>query len=482
MIHDIHDNNLIIAQFVGDNPKRANAKCVLCHSSWFPCEYCCCKGTKIILNNAEVAKKKKAIDLQIKVVSDKINDLNNLPSTSDNSELQTLKKLEKDLNEDAKKLKVKKSHIVWPKTSAAGPQRNRQEIQDIIEKIENDQQLTPDEAKGIAGRSPFFDIPYFNFVRDFPVDYLHCVCLGVVKRSVELTFKVGEVRHRETKRALSSPHQFNLLIARVKVFREFNRRVRDLDFAVYKGQEFRNISIFFFTIVIDCIEPNHKERHMWLHLSYLIKACVIPTEEFRNISLNVLDDSATKFYSLYEQLFGVINCTYNTHVFSCHLREMRYHGPLTLTSAFPFESFYGEMRRAFVPGTVSTLKQILSNVLVKRSIVKHSCEQSIYISAKDTAMECNSLIYCFSDLQYRLYRVKSVDGNHLLCKRIPTLPCTFPETPNLNWSSVGVFKKGEEVNEDDDDDEVIMRGFVKGKVLAVNDYLITCPNNVLREK
>ena len=409
--------------------------------------------------------------------------MNNLPSTSDNSELQALQKILKDLNKDAKKLKVKKSHIVWPKTSAAGPQRTREEIQDIIEKIENDQQLTQDEAKGIAGRSPFFDIPYFNFVRDFPVDYLHCVCLGVVKRSVELTFKVGEVRHRKTKRPLSSPHQFNLLIARVKVFREFNRRVRDLDFPVYKGQEFRNISIFFFTIVIDCIEPNHKERHVWLHLSYLIKACVIPTEQFRNISLNVLDDSCTKFYSLYEQLFGVINCTYNTHVFSCHLREMRYHGPLTLTSAFPFESFYGEMRRAFVPGTVSTLKQILSNVLVKRTIVKHSCEQQIYISAKDTPMECNSLVYVFYDLQYFIYRVKNIDENRLLCKRIPTLPCTFPETPNLNWSSVGVFKKGEEVNDDEEEeDEVVMRGLVKGKVLAVDDYLITCPNNVLREK
>ena len=61
VLHDIHDNNLTIGVFIGDNPKRSNAKCVLCHSSWFPCEYCCCKGTKIVLNNAEIAKKKKLL-------------------------------------------------------------------------------------------------------------------------------------------------------------------------------------------------------------------------------------------------------------------------------------------------------------------------------------------------------------------------------------------------------------------------------------
>ena len=418
VIDDIHENNLEIAQIIGDNPKRANAKCTLCHSSWFPCEYCCCKGTKIVTNDSEIIRKKKNIEVEKKIVSEKIAGLKKLPVTSSiRTELTTLQRLGKDLTDATNKLKPKKSNIVWPKTSANGPQRTIEQIRDIIEKIENDQIITPDEAKGITGRSPLFDIPYFNYVRDVPVDYLHCCCLGVVKRCVELTFKVGEVRQRETKRPLSSPLQFNQLISRIKVTKESNRRVRDLDFAVYKGQEFRNLALFFFPIILNCIERNHKERNMWLHLSYLMRSCVLPKEEFRAVPLNVIDDSCRKFYSYYQQLFGVRNCTYNTQVFSCHLIEMRYHGPLTFTSAFPFESFYGELRRAFVPGTVSTLKQIMSNVLIKRTITKHSCIQDIYISEKDTSMECNSLIYCFSDLKYRLYQVQSIDGNRLLCKK-----------------------------------------------------------------
>ena len=272
-------------------------------------------------------------------------------------------------------MKQKKSNIVWPKTSANGPPRTREEIYEIIILIENDQELEIDEAKGIFGRSLLFDLPSFNFVRDVPVDYLHCVCLGVVRRCVELTFKVGEARQRITKRPLSSTHDFNRLISFVKVFKEFNRRVRDLDFAVYKGQEFRNILLFFFPIVLECIAPPHKERHMWLYLTYMIKACVIPKKEFQQVPLEVLDFCSENFYSIYQQLFGVLNYTYNTHVLGSHIREMRYHGPLTLTSAFPFESFYGELRNAFVPGTTSTLKQIISNVLIKRAISPHKCKK-----------------------------------------------------------------------------------------------------------
>ena len=470
-LSDIYDNGFTISQILGDNPKRSNIKKCLGHSSWFPCEYCFSKGTKIVTNNVELTKKKKSLETQRKILAEKMKE-------ATGADLANLKKFDKELIESEKKLKPKQSNIVWPKTTANGPPRTRREILEIIEKIENDQPLTPDEAKGITGRSLLFDLPGFDFVADVPVDYLHCGCLGVIKRSVELTFKVGETRPRITKRPLSSPHLFNTLIARVKVMRECNRRVRDLDFSVYKGQEFRNLALFFFPIILTCIEEGSKERDLWLHLSYMIKSCVIPSEEFENIDLNVVNNSMTKFYSLYQQLFGVQNCTYNTHVLGSHLLEMRFHGPLTLTSTFPFESFYGEMRNSFVPGTTSPLKQIFTNVLMKRAISHHCCKKEIHISAKDTPMECNSYVYCYENRKYSLYKVTQVNDNTLTCQKQETLPCTFPETGNLNWSAVGVFKKGNIA----ENEIIVAKTDVKGKVIIVQDFLITCPNNILREK
>ena len=433
---------------------------------------------KLETNSAENKKKKESINLQRQIITEKMETMRQNHSEN-SSQMLKLRNIEKKLAAEEKQLKPKQSNIVWPKSSMNGPPRTREEISDIIDKIENKQPMTIDERKGIIGRSLLFDLPNFNFVTDTPTEYLHSTCLGSVKKCVELTFRVGENRPRVTKRKLSLPSQFNSQISMLKVVREFNRRLRDLDFAVYKGQEFRNLVLFFFPLILNCIEVNAKERHLWLNLSFIVKACVIPTEEFRPLDLDFIENCRKKFYSLYQQLFGVKNCTYNTHIVGSHFIEMRFHGPLTQTSAFPFESFYGEMRHSFVPGTPSTLKQIMQNVLLKRTITTHKCESKIHISAKETSMEANNKIYCYERNTYIMYEVQSVqDDGSFICYLQETLPCSFPETPNLPWKLIGVFKKGLLHS----NPIVIERESVKGKYLLVNDYIMTCPNNVLREK
>ena len=251
-ISDIYANNCKISHYIGDNPKRSQARQCLSHSSWYPCEYCVCKGTKIVTNDIEIEKKKKHLQIQKKIVHDKIMEIEAQKENEEEEEeeetrtkLESLRNIEKELIDSEKKLKPKKSNIVWPETSSNGTPRTLDQYFDIYQQIENNQPLTPDEAQGVVGRSLLFDIRGFHFIRDIPVDYLHCVCLGSIKRCVELTFRVGEVRTRITKRPLSPPILFNRQIHGVKVPRESNRRIRDLDFAVYKGQEFRNLLLFF---------------------------------------------------------------------------------------------------------------------------------------------------------------------------------------------------------------------------------------------
>lgn len=477
-ISEIYVNNCEITQFIADNPKRSTARECLCFSSWYPCEYCFAKGTKIMTNLTENTKERKKIQLQKDMVEERIEALRQLDGAGNRNEMNNLKKIQKDLIAAEKKLKPKKSHIVWPKTSRNGPPRTREEIDEIVGKIENNQEMTEDDRKGIKGRSLFLDIPGFNFVNNVPVEYLHLVCLGNVKKCVELTFKVTDGRKRVTKRKLSLPSQFNIQISTVKSVREFNRRIRDLHFSVYKGQEFRNLLLFFFPLVLNCIEPGHKERDMWLYFTYMIKSCIVPTEEFRQINLDVVEKCTKLWYSLYQQLFGVHNCTYSTHIMGSHLIESRFHGPLTSTSAFPFESFYSELRNSFVPGTPSPLKQIFSNVLLKRALENHKCKQDIYYSAKDSPQECNSLVYLFEQRKYILYKIIDINEDIFTVNEQEYLPCNFPETPSLNWDVVGVFMKGNLKNEM----VTIDRNSIKGKVLEVQNYLITCPANVLREK
>ena len=416
-----------IDKYVADNLKRALGKGSLCHSSRFPCEYCFSKGCKYV----------------------------------------------KNIN--GKKF----CRIVWPSSTSNGEPRTREKLLEICDKIENsDKKLHPDEAKGVVTKSPLFLIPNFDVVLDVSTEYLHSVCLGVAKRMIELTFSVGESRQRVTKRRLSSPATFNLLMLQIKVPCEFSRRNRELDFGVMKGQEFRNIVLFFFPVVLNSIEKPAQERKLWLLFTYMIRACIIPTEEFKLLDVEVIIDVCDQFYKLYERLFGECNCTYNTHVVSCHLLEMRHSGPLTMTSAFPFEAFYGEIRNSFYPGTQSSLKQIFKNILLKRNLSHHCCEQSIRYSSKETNLENDTLIYCFQDYTHKMYRICEVHADYVICKRQGRRTTQFPEMPRHNFSQIGIYEKGAlAINE-----EKIMKNNIDGKIIEVMGYLITCPNAILREK
>ena len=66
----------------------------------------------------------------------------------------------------------------------------------------------------------------------------------------------------------------------------------------------------------------------------------------------------------------------------------------------------------------------------------------------------------------------------MTCNPIGIFPYTFQETPTLNWGTVGVFKKGA-LN---DIELTVEKKNIAGKMIMVNGFFITCPNNVLREK
>ena len=472
---DVCSNNCTIDCFVGDSQKRSIARASKGHSAYFPCEYCEARGQLLHLLDSDLKIKKKNLHKQ---KEDLKNRLTQATSNNNQNEIQTIKSMLTTVNENIRAANTKHNKIVWPASSQNGELRTVEKVLEIIDKIENDDILSLDESKGSVGRSLFLDIPYFIYLRDIPAEYLHSTCLGAVKRGIELTFNVGETRQRNTTRKLSLASKFNELMCLVKVIREFSRRARCLDFSVMKGQEYRNIVLFFFPLIVDCIEENGKERRLWLLFAYMIRMCVIPNEEYEALDQNILDYCTSHFYKLFEQLFHARNCSYNINVVSSHLKLIRFHGPLTLTSAFGFELFYGEMRHSFVPGTISPLKQILEKILIKRKLAPHCCKPSIYYSPKDTALESNSYVYTFQNLEYNFFKIMSMEDNTLECAKVGKYEVNFPETPTLNWGKIGVFKAGgisDEIVELNKQD-------LAGKIIKVKDLFLTCPINVMEEK
>ena len=480
LLEEVED--FIIEKVIGDNPKRSILRCSKSHNSYYPCEYCFAKGIRVLTTFSQ--KKMQEMDERIKSqtteIQNQIRFLESQPQSDMRDEnIAVLKKVETEIV--SKNMKKKTHQIVWPHSTSNGKLRTKKDTLVIVNRLGNGEILSPDQSKGITGRSHLINLETFDYVKDLPAEYMHVACLGVIKRLVELTFQVGEVRSRVTKRKLTSPSVFNELIADIKVTKECSRRIRDLDFSVYKAQEFRNLGIYFFPVIIQCLESTDKEIQLWLYLGYMLRASILPNTEYdSNIHEPNIAMSMDKFYSLYERLFGVVNCTYSIHVVCSHLLAMRDENPLTSSSAFSFENFYGQLRRCFVPGTSSTLKQIFKKSMMKNILSKHTCESPITITTHESALECNNMIYTFKDKKYCIYKVVDINNelSKLTCKRQGKYPAKFPTSPMMNWEEVGVFEKGGIM------DEVVTVDMseVSGKVLKVKQYLVTCPNNVLREK
>lgn len=173
--------------------------------------------------------------------------------------------------------------------------------------------------------------------------------------------------------------------------------------------------------------------------------------------------------------------TFSIHVVASHILKMRINGPLTETSAFIFENFYGEIRKCFVPGTMSPVKQIMQKIYLKRLHSFHCCEKTIYYSEKDTAMERNSLIYIYSNSVYQMYKIVQIEKNDqdtLKCVVQGKIDMEFSEANDVSWNKIGVFKEGATGI----DVFNIPRKNVHGKVMKLCSLLITIPLNVLQEK
>ena len=469
------EKNLELRNMVADNPKRSFLRNSLQFSATYGCEYCFHAGESLQSNQAE------NVALVAKIEKQRREILEEIQNVEENNELQieNLQKIMQNLSETENLVKKsrKSSHIVWPANTIGGEPRTKEKILDIVEQIEAGHDLSHSEKKGIKGRSLLLNIEHFDYVLGMSTEYMHSLALGVVKRLLELCFSVGECRSREIKRPLTSPDIFNELIMKVKFFKEFSRRARKLDLAVLKAQELRNILIFFFPIITKSLEGYDREIKLWELLSFMIRACILPESEYANVNVNHIKYCQKNFYTTYQSLYGKRNCTYSIHVVIAHLIQMRAMGPLTEVSAFKFESFYAELRRSFQPGTVSVLKQMFQNVLLKRMLSKHVCEEKIYLREKDTPLECNSLIYTYTNNVHVVYKIKTIDDDNLVCNQLGNHPTNL-NTSMLDWSSVGVYRKGGLSSLYSN----INRNEICGKVIKVENLLITCPANILREK
>ena len=314
----------------------------------------------------------------------------------------------------------------------------------------------------------------FDIINQIPAEYMHLVCLGVVKKLFKLAFQADNrmriIDHQRLK-------ELNQHLLETQVPSEFSRRTRPVDFSNYKAEEWRNMILIYFPFIVNCLATSPDEALLWSILAFIVRANILNFDRYSQVWVEVdMEKLVQIFYRKFESMYGKASCSYNIHVFS-HLTKLRALGPLTTTSAFAFEDLYGILQRCYQSGTSSTGKQAFQNYFLKK-LTFHQCEKTISFSCKQTKKRQDGIVCTEDGKWYNIVKVFSPDM--FVAREIKTGKFTQPIGNNfmaLDFSLVGVWKylsiSNFETNINKDD--IIAKG------TQVGDLLIEVPFNVLRE-
>jgi len=203
--------------------------------------------------------------------------------------------------------------------------------------------------------SPFLNLP-LDMVEQFPIDYMHQACLGVMKKLITVWVR-GDRKVRMSAGQISNVTQ-RLLSLQKDIPSCFARKPRNLeDIDRWKATELRQFAVYTGKIVLKGILADQLYDHFMV-FSVALSLLICPTlaVEHNSYSKELMKYFVGKAGELYGDHFMV----YNVHSMVHLPEEAMAFGSLDACSAFPFENYLGKLKRLVRSG-----KQPLTQV-VKR--------------------------------------------------------------------------------------------------------------------
>ena len=185
-------------------------------------------------------------------------------------------------------------------------------------------------------RSPLLDID-FPCVTGFPLDYMHLVCLGVVRRML-LFLRKGPRVCKLSSQMLARISQ-NLMALNGQLPSEFARQPRSLEFLEkWKATEFRQFLLYTGPIVMKGIVPQNLYKH-FLALAVSVSFLLDSDSDKRSAYLGYARQLLRHFVETSDAIWSATFNVYNVHNL-LHLADdvEHHHCSLNDISAFSFEN------------------------------------------------------------------------------------------------------------------------------------------------
>lgn len=190
------------------------------------------------------------------------------------------------------------------------------------------------------GRSILLNIPNFGIVSHIPLDYMHLICIGVVRKLIKLWIS-GPLKTRCLVSHKIKNISKSLLNVRHFIPKEFARRPREIeDFAQWKATELRQFLLYTGPVILKKeLNSNMFFNFLTLHVAVRI-LCQKSTIEYIKYADKLLKHFVECFIKIYGPEFASHNIHGLLHITDC----VKQFGPLDTFSAFPFENFMKELK------------------------------------------------------------------------------------------------------------------------------------------
>jgi len=192
-----------------------------------------------------------------------------------------------------------------------------------------------------------------GMVSQFPFDYMHLVCLGVMRRLLNIWVHGPSATALKKNQVIEISGK--LLNFRSLILYEFSRKLRSLkDLAHWKATEYRLFLLYIGPCALEGILPPDKLNHfMLLHV-----AMSILTDPFLSNSLAGYADALLhKFVQKFSKYYPAYPIVYNIHSLVHLSNDVKKYGHLDNFSCFSYESYLGKLKK-LIRGTKNPLKQV----------------------------------------------------------------------------------------------------------------------------
>lgn len=188
----------------------------------------------------------------------------------------------------------------------------------------------------------------FGLVSGVPLDYMHLVCLGVMKKLLLLWLR-GPLKYRLSYKDINKISE-DLISIRKSIPSEFQRKTRSLKFLkIWKATEFRNFLLYVGPIVLKkVLHEKAYEHFLMLHVAIRLLADSNFVKDPNNIQC--ADDLLQRFVVYFEKLYGKQYVSFNVHNLKHLAADVKKYGALDKFSAFQFESYICALKRLIRKG------------------------------------------------------------------------------------------------------------------------------------